>query len=43
MSGIEIHNLYFTYPGADSPSLRGVDLRVKAGEFLSRIGPSGCG
>ncbi len=43
MSGIEIHNLYFTYPGADSPSLRGVDLRVKAGEFLSLIGPSGCG
>ena len=43
MGGIEVKDLVFTYPGANSPALRGVDLTVHEGEFLSLIGPSGCG
>ena len=27
----------------DVPALRGVDLRIKRGEFIAIMGPSGCG
>ena len=42
---IEIHDLTKTYRvgKVDVPALRGVDLTVKEGEFLSIIGPSGSG
>lgn len=43
MGGIEIKDVWFTYPGQSVPALRGVDLTVREGEFLSLIGPSGCG
>lgn len=42
---IEIHDLRKTYRvgQVDVPALRGVDLTVQAGEFLSIVGPSGSG
>ncbi|SPE41803.1 ABC transporter related [Candidatus Sulfopaludibacter sp. SbA3] len=42
---IEIHGLRKTYRvgQVDVPALRGVDLTVNSGEFLSIVGPSGSG
>ncbi len=42
---IEIENLSLTYRAADAPivALAGIDLKIRAGEFVSLIGPSGCG
>ena len=42
---IEVHDLQKIYRvgKVEVPALRGVDLTVKAGEFLSIIGPSGSG
>src|SRR5438105_11028807 len=42
---IEIRDLHKTYRvgKVDVPALRGVDLTVATGEFLSIIGPSGSG
>src|SRR3954451_10324959 len=42
---IEIHDLHKIYRvgKVDVPALRGVDLSVAAGEFVSIIGPSGSG
>jgi putative ABC transport system ATP-binding protein len=42
---IHIENLHKTYRvgKVDVPALRGVDLEVAAGEFLSIVGPSGSG
>lgn len=42
---IEIHDLRKTYRvgQVDVPALRGVDLTVQAGDFLTIVGPSGSG
>ena len=39
---IQIQDLHVTYPNG-AQALRGVDVRVGAGEFLTVIGPSGAG
>ena len=31
------------YPGADRPSVNALDLYIADGEFLVRVGLSGCG
>lgn len=40
---IAFENVSFTYPGADTPALRDVDLRVNAGQTVALVGPSGAG
>ncbi|WP_420391776.1 ABC transporter ATP-binding protein [Acuticoccus sp.] len=41
MSGIELHGI--TKRFGTTEVLRGIDLAVRAGEFLTLVGPSGCG
>jgi len=40
---INIHDLSFTYPGADIPALQGVSMDIAAGQFCLVMGPSGSG
>lgn len=40
---IEIETLSFIYPGRSEPTLREINARVDAGEFILLIGPTGCG
>ncbi|MCX5947164.1 MAG: ABC transporter ATP-binding protein [Cyanobacteria bacterium] len=40
---LQIDGLMVRYPGAERPTLDGLDLRLAAGERLALVGPSGCG
>lgn len=42
-AAVRVEDLWFRYPGADLPALRGIDLVVGPGEFHGVIGPSGAG
>ncbi len=39
----EADGLTKEYDGGNVPALRGVDLRIRRGEFVAIVGPSGCG
>ena len=40
---IAVQDLDYTYPGASTPALKGVSLRVRRGEIFGLLGPSGAG
>lgn len=40
---IYAENLFLTYPGADSPAIKGVSFKIKGGEFVAFAGTSGAG
>ena len=42
-AAVELRDVRFTYRGSDEESLRGVNLEVAAGEFLTVMGASGAG
>lgn len=43
MASIQIRNLTFTYPMAEKPALRDINLTVEPSEFIVVCGKSGCG
>ena len=40
---LTLQNLSLTFPGRQTPALKGVDFAVRRGETLCLLGPSGCG
>jgi len=40
---IVIEDLWYTYPGRSVPTLQGIDLTIREGEFVLVTGPTGCG
>lgn len=40
---VEIEGISKTFPGTDGPAIEGIDLKIRAGEFICLLGPSGCG
>lgn len=43
MAEVRFDNVTIRYPGADSPTVEGLNLSIPDGEFLVLVGPSGCG
>ncbi len=43
MSGIELREVWFRYPGSKDWALRGVSLEIRQGEVLALVGPNGSG
>lgn len=40
---IQVENLNYTYPGNTSPTIKNVNVSIKAGEIFGFLGPSGAG
>jgi ABC-type bacteriocin/lantibiotic exporter with double-glycine peptidase domain len=40
---ISVEKVYFTYPGAEEPTLKGVDLYIPGGSKIGIVGPNGSG
>ncbi len=40
---IQLRDVSFTYPGAKSPVINGMDLNINSGEIVAIVGPSGAG
>lgn len=40
---IKVENLSYTYPGAISPAIKGVNVSIEDGEIFGFLGPSGAG
>ncbi|MFC3850240.1 ABC transporter ATP-binding protein [Corynebacterium hansenii] len=43
MATVTFERAQLTYPGADEPTVKDLDLDIADGEFLVLVGPSGCG
>ena len=43
MNIIEIENLTYSYPAAETPILKNITLQVEKGDFLAIVGNNGCG
>lgn len=43
MADVVFKDVYIRYPGADKPTVEGLNLHIHDGEFLVLVGPSGCG
>lgn len=43
MADVVFDHVNIRYPGADSPTVRDLNLEIADGEFLVLVGPSGCG
>jgi ATP-binding cassette subfamily B protein len=41
--GIRFEDVSFTYPGAEAPALRDIDLHIRPGESLALVGQNGSG
>lgn len=40
---VEFRDVSFTYPGTDQPALQDINLKVRAGQVVALVGPSGAG
>lgn len=40
---ITLRGVSFTYPSAQAPTIKGIDLQIRAGEFVGIVGPTGSG
>ncbi len=43
MSGVELREVWFRYPGSKDWALKGVNLEIRQGEVLALVGPNGSG